>query len=523
MNAVIYCRYSSHNQNETSIEGQLKECYEFCERNGYNVIKKYIDRAISGTTDKRPEFLKMISDSSRKNFQYVVVYQLDRFTRNRYDSATYKSKLKKNGVRVISARENISEDASGILVESVLEGMAEYYSAELSQKVKRGMDLNAAKCLSTGGNIALGYKVGEDKNFQIDPNTAHIVQFIFESYANGKTVTEITNQLNAQGLKTSRGVPFNKNSLHSILKNKRYIGIYTYKGTEKANGIPRIISDELFNKVAEIMNKNKKAPARARAKVEYLLTTKLFCGICKEMMTGFSGTGKQGKVYRYYICNGTKKKQCKKKRVSKEYIEDLVVSECRKVLTDKNIDKIAKEIVAICESEKDTTNLKYLKKSLAENERKHRNALDAIMECDIDTVRKSLYERIPILEKEHAEIEKQIALEEEFTPILTVPAIKFFLKSLKKGDADDIKYRRNLINIFINKIYLYDDKITLIFNSGDNPITINDLLLSEIEENANKTEVGLFLNGLAPPGLLCVLIYSASGKYSSSGFCFKGN
>ena len=209
MNAVIYCRYSSHNQNETSIEGQLKECYEFCERNGYNVIKKYIDRAISGTTDKRPEFLKMISDSSRKNFQYVVVYQLDRFTRNRYDSATYKSKLKKNGVRVISARENISEDASGILVESVLEGMAEYYSAELSQKVKRGMDLNAEKCLSTGGNIALGYKVGEDKNFQIDPNTAPIVQFIFESYANGKTVTEITNQLNAQGLKTSRGVPFN--------------------------------------------------------------------------------------------------------------------------------------------------------------------------------------------------------------------------------------------------------------------------------------------------------------------------
>lgn len=166
---------------------------------------------------------------------------------------------------------------------------------------------------------------------------------------------------------------------------------------------------------------------------------------------------------------------------------------------DKNIDKIAKEIVAICESEKDTTNLKYLKKSLAENERKHRNALDAIMECDIDTVRKSLYERIPILEKEHVEIEKQIALEEEYTPILTVPAIKFFLKALKKGDADDIKYRRNLINIFINKIYLYDDKITLIFNSGDNPVTINDLLLSEIEENANKTEVGLFFNGLAPP------------------------
>lgn len=238
------------------------------------------------------------------------------------------------------------------------------------------------------------------------------------------------------------------------------------------------------------------------------------------MMTGFSGTGKQGKVYRYYICNGTKRKQCKKKRVSKEYIEDLVVSECRKILTDKNIDKIAKEIVAICESEKDTTNLKYLKKSLAENERKHRNAVDAIMECDIDTVRKSLYERIPILEKEHAEIEKQIALEEELTPILTVPAIKFFLKSLKKGNADDIKYRRTLINIFINKIYLYDDKITLIFNSGDNPVTINDLLLSEIEENANKTEEGLFLERVAPPVFIMCFDLFRFGQVQLGRFLF---
>lgn len=271
MNVVIYARYSSHNQQETSIEGQLKVCHEFCERNNYTVIHEYIDRAISGRTDNRPDFLQMIQDSANRNFEFVIVYQLDRFSRNRYDSAHYKNRLKKNGVRVLSARENINEDASGILMESVLEGMAEYYSAELSQKVKRGMEINASKCLCTGGNRTLGFYIDKDKKFQIDPNTSPIIKLIFEMYADGKSIVEITDYLNAQGYKTIQNKPFGKNSIRNILGNKRYIGTYTYKDTEIAGGIPRIISDELFNKVQEVLKKNKKAPARARAKEEYLL------------------------------------------------------------------------------------------------------------------------------------------------------------------------------------------------------------------------------------------------------------
>ncbi len=121
-NVVIYARFSSHGQTEQSIEGQLKECYSFAKRNNYNVVGEYIDRALTGTNDRRPDFQRMIEDSKKKTFKYVLVYQLDRFARDRYDSATYKHKLKKNGVRVISIRENISADASGILMESVLEG-----------------------------------------------------------------------------------------------------------------------------------------------------------------------------------------------------------------------------------------------------------------------------------------------------------------------------------------------------------------------------------------------------------------
>ena len=179
MNVVIYARFSSHSQTEQSIEGQLKVCYEYAESNHYTVVGEYIDRAISGTTDNRAEFQRMISDSDRHTFEGVLVYQLDRFARNRYDSAINKAKLKKNGVRVLSAKENIADDASGILVEGVLESMAEYYSVELSQKIHRGMAINAEKCLSNGSNPGLGFKVDAERRFYVDKEEAAIVREIY--------------------------------------------------------------------------------------------------------------------------------------------------------------------------------------------------------------------------------------------------------------------------------------------------------------------------------------------------------
>ena len=202
MNLVFYGRYSDSGQTEQSIEGQRKACYEFAERNGYRIIDEYIDRALTGTSDNRPEFLKMVSDSAKRQFQGIVVYQLDRFARNRLDSVTYKAILRKNGVKVLSARENIADDASGILLESVLEGMSEYFSAELSQKVKRGMTLTAEKCEFTGSGVPLGYKI-VDKKFAIDEESAPIVKQIFELYLSGKNMADIIRYLNENGLRTS--------------------------------------------------------------------------------------------------------------------------------------------------------------------------------------------------------------------------------------------------------------------------------------------------------------------------------
>ena len=228
MNVVIYARFSSHSQTEQSIEGQLKVCYEYAQAHQYTVIGEYIDRAQSGTSDNRTDFQRMIQDSEKHAFQGVLVYQLDRFARNRYDSAIYKSRLKKNGVRVLSAKENITEDASGILIEGVLESMAEYYSAELSQKINRGRKINASKCLSNGSNPGLGYKVDKDRRFYVDEDEAKIVREIFRRYANGERAVDITQDLNNRRVKTSIGREFNKNSLHRLLRNRRYIGYYTY-------------------------------------------------------------------------------------------------------------------------------------------------------------------------------------------------------------------------------------------------------------------------------------------------------
>ena len=442
---------------------------------------------MSGKTDARPEFLRMIEDSGKRQFEAVLVYQLDRFSRNRYDSATYKARLKKNGVRVLSARENISEDASGVLMEAVLEGMAEYYSAELSQKVRRGMDINASKCLATGGHVALGYRVDEDKHFQIDAATAPTVVKIFEMYAAGQTVAQITAQLNRLQLKTSRGAAFNKNSLRKLLTNKRYIGIYTYKGTETPGGMPRIVSDELFYKVAETMEKNKKAPARARAKEEYLLTTKLFCGHCKEMMTGISGTSKTGTIHNYYTCNGRKKKLCDKKNVQKEYIEDRVVRLAHAQLTDENIAKIASAVAAQCEKEKEGGDYKRLEKLRRDNEKQKANLVDALK---FGKATETLIEEIAKLEASAEDIDRQLLIEKAKRMDLTEPEIAFFLNKLRGGDITDVVYRRCLIAVLVRAIYLYDDRLTVIFNSSDQPVEITESLLDDIEADAEKFVYG---------------------------------
>lgn len=512
MNVVIYARYSSHNQNEQSIEGQLEECRKYAKQHNYTIIGQYIDRATTGTNDNRPQFLKMIEDSNNQNFEGVLVYKLDRFARNRIQSAIYKDKLKKNGVCLFSAMENITDSPESIILESVLEGMNEYYSVELGQKIKRGLTINAENCYFNGGVIPLGFKavdtdssvvdamgrIVKKRKLVIDDNTAPIVKKIFDMYASGSLVADIIRYMNKQGIKTRTGKEFNKNSLRKMLINKRYLGTYKYNGKEVKDAIPRIIDDNTFNKVQEMMKKNKKAPSRAKAKTEYLLTTKLFCGHCKDMMTGYSGTSKTGKLHSYYMCKKAKQKICDKKNVKKEYIENLVVEQARKTLTDKNIEKIAKTVVKICNKERESDTLKRLNKRLKENEKQKANLFDSLKVCDIDSVRKSIFEEIHKMDIEHNNILDEIKIEESNFVNLTVPQVKFFLNHIKNGDINDLKYKKMLISVLIYRIYLYDDSITIIFNTQNKKYEHKIPSINDIESSFKGT--------IAPPILYLTLI-----------------
>lgn len=444
------------------------------------IIGEYCDRAISGKTDNRPNFQRLIKDSEKGQFEAVIMYTLDRFARNRYDSAIYKAKLKKNGVRVYYAKQPMPDTPEGIILESVLEGYAEYYSENLSRNIKRGMKENALQCLANGGaGMPLGYIVGEDRKYKIDPVGAKIVQEIFQMYADGMSATQIINECNKRGYKTSRGNAFNKNSLRTMLKNDRYIGIYRFADVIVEDGIPPIISRELFDKVQAMLKHNYSARARKKAKDDYLLTTKLFCGHCGSAMVGESGTSKSGKLHHYYKCIDRKRnRKCKKAVEKKDWIEELVVRfTVQKVLTDENIERIAEKAMEIIEKESaDTTYIDGLQSELKDIKKKIKNLMNAIEQGIITS---TIKERMNELELEKNEVEGKIAREEMKKPLLTKERIMYWLYSFKSGDIDDIEYRRRVIDTLVNSVYVYDDgkkgrRIVFTFNiSGQNTATLS--------------------------------------------------
>ncbi len=493
-NTVIYARYSpGSKQTYQSIEGQLKECYAYAERNGLRIVHEYIDEHLTGTNDKRDQFLQMIEDSKKKGFAYVLVYQLDRFARNRYDSATYKAKLKKNGVRVLSARENITDDASGILIEGVLESMAEYYSAELSQKIKRGISISASKCKYFGGTVPLGYKVDEEKRFIVNEDTAPIVKTMFQMLASGYNYAQIARYLNERGIKTARGAEWNKNSFHSLFSNRRYLGKYIYQGNEIDGGIPQIIDEPLFDEVQKVLEKYAAAPSRGKAKVEYLLSEKLICGHCGNKLTGISSTSKSGKIHNYYKCVGATKGVCDKRTVRKQFIEDEVIAAIvgdgtKKnkygVLTDEFIDTVAAETYLLIQSERNESEIKRLESLVTDNQKAINNLMQALM---LGKATDSILSQIEKLENENKELNDTIAAEKAMQINYTYSDIRKWLLHFRTLDYTKTKNRKDLIDTFIYRVVLYDDKMKVLFHlkSGQKEELILNLIFPDYPDGTD--------------------------------------
>lgn len=463
---VLYVRYSSNNQTEQSIEGQLRVCKDFCAHHNIKIVEVYADRATSASKDieKRVSFLKMIKDSEKGNFDAVVVYKLDRFARSRYDSATYKYRLRKNGVQLISATENISDDPEGIILESVLEGMAEFYSAELSQKINRGLRESAYKHNSIGGQIPLGYKT-EGKKLVIDEETAPIVRQAFEMYAEGHSVAEICRTFNARGYKTSKGTRFGKSSFSKIFRNEKYIGVYQFHEYRAENAIPALIDKKTFDLVQARLKAVGKAPGQFKAKRVYLLSGKLYCGHCGSKMNGNCNTS----GYIYYECYGKKNlhKDCNKRNLKKEFIEDIVVKDALSLLTEERIQEIASIAVQTNTHEVETsTDIPTIRSRLHET----RLSLDNITKAiETGAAPETLVKRMVELEKEKKTLEGELKRQEKGVVYLDKEQVIFWLEQFKNGDIEDEDFRRQLIDLFVNSVTVWDEpddyfKITIAYN-----------------------------------------------------------
>lgn len=462
--AVIYARYSCSSQNEQSIEGQLKDCYAYAERCGYLVVGEYIDRALTGRSDDRPDFQRMIDDSRKGQFERVIVWKLDRFSRNRYDSAMYKNKLKQNGVLVCSAMENIGEGDESIILEAVLESVAEYYSRDLSKKVMRGMRDSALKGSSTGSPPPYGYKLVGGKP-EVDGERGEFVKWAYAEYVAGTRDKDIYAVLLRRGLQMCNGRKVASTIIARILTNPKYKGVGAWNGIPV--DWPALVDAETWDAAQVRRAKNKRSPAAAKAKVHYHLCGKAFCGYCAEPMIGDGGKGKQGDIYRYYVCRGRKKQHaCNKKHERKDFLEWYIVEQTLLyVLAPDRVKYIAETVVKMYDDEFNTAAVDALERRIAAIDRELDKTTDLLFKAPSDAAIDRINKHIVELEAQRDELTVEASKQKIANGIrYTVEDIGAWLNQFCEGDAFDPAFRQRIIETFINSIYVYDDKIIIYYN-----------------------------------------------------------
>ncbi len=441
--AIIYARYSSHRQGEQSIEGQITAARGWAEQHNCKIVKTYADRAVSGRTDDRVEFQLMLRELEKIRPNYLILWKIDRMGRNKEEIAYNKYRCKKAGVKVVYVAEDIPSTPEGVILESVLEGMAEYYSVQLAQNIRRGQRVAAEKCQFVGGPRMLGYVTGPDKRYVIDPDGAAIVRQIFSRYVAGESQAEIIRSLNSQGARTTKGSTFTVNSLRTLLKNEKYTGVYIFNGGEirVEGGIPAIIDHATWEKAQKLMIKNQRAPAKRWEKANYLLTDKLFCGSCGGPMSGISGTSRNGEKHSYYTCSNRHRKTggngCKKKNVRKNWIEGIVLRYTKYILSDNELlEYIADKCYDAYAADKaDTSYIDSLRASLKETTMALNNLLRALEAGIFNSTTKS---RMDELENQKKQIEESIEIARVDAKLrLTRDDILYVLHKFRELDYDN--------------------------------------------------------------------------------------
>lgn len=462
--AVIYARYSSSSQTEQSIEGQLTVCQKYALDNGLQIVETYIDRAMTGTNDNRAAFQQMLADSEKNaRWEIVLVYALDRFGRNATEVAVNKQRLQKNGKTLISATQRTSvnidgtRNLDGILLENVYIGLAEYYSAELSEKIKRGQKENRRKGLHCGGHIAYGYR-SIDRKLCIDEAEAEVVRFIFDEYGHGVYVPRIIESLTERGIMHD-GAPFKPSCIYSILRNEKYVGDYEFNGETYADIYPQIITPEAFAKAKARIDENKNG--KRSTETVYLLRGKLRCGYCGMPISAECGTSRTGEKRYYYKCSGRKKykngctKSVIKKELLEEFVVDFIIGELKR---KKNLHNAVDAMMKMQERcTNDNLTLNILKREKKEVDSALANLVKAVERGIMSlTTNKRLHE----LEEEQIELERKILIEESKQAVLfTRKELEtYYIKALTLEPV-------RLIGTLIKEIVLYNDKIEIYLNT----------------------------------------------------------
>lgn len=454
--AVIYARYSSDNQREASIEDQLRECRKWAEDHNMVIVGEYCDRALSGRTDDRPQFQKMIADADKGMFEAVIMYQTSRFARNRYDAAMYKHRLKRAGVTLHYAAMSIPEGPEGIILEALMEGMDEYYSANLSKNIKRGQEGNALKGLAMN-QAPLGLRINADQMYEPDPVTAPHVLRVYQMIDDGMMQKDCIEYLNSVGMRTIRGKPFSKSSMATVLSNRKYIGEYRYKDHVIPDKITPIVPLDLFTRVQAKLAVNQHVKGgHARAMHEFLLTGKLICGHCRAAMVGESGTSRNGCTHYYYSCMGRKRDRvCNKTPERQAALETAIVRETIQHVLEPEIlsDLIDRAMEIYHQEVQEDPILRTLQAEKKTVDTSLRNLMRAIEDgLYTPTTKKRLQE----LEQQQADIDSRISAQTYSRPSLTREHIQFFLESFRSGDVNDPDYRRRVIETLVHSVTVTD-------------------------------------------------------------------
>ena len=453
---VIYARYSEGpRQTDQSIEGQVADCRAYADAHGIEIIGIYADRHISGTsTEGRDEFLRMMHDADRRAFDCIVTWKIDRFGRSREDIALNKIRLRKAGVTLHYAKESVPDGPEGILLESLLEGLAEYYSADLRQKVTRGQRESAKKGRMSSGALPIGYERDpETKMIRIKEAEAAAVRKVFAMYPAGASVKELQGVISeGVGRKVCQSVVWR------MLRNEHYwCGYYMIQDIKVP--CPPILTREEFETAGKHL-KGRKQNAAGRASVDYLLSCKCHCEKCGTMLQGSSGRGKLGTVYYYYRCP---KKGCTKP-VPKDYLEDLVVRHtCEDILTDDMIEKLTSRIMEIQEAEQQGDPATTLKKELKDLKKKQSNIIAAIE----NGAGASLVSRLNEIEARMDELAVEIERAQLKRPVIPEEIVRGWLQSFRSGDKNDPTFRKRLLQTFVADVIVGPEAVTIVYNTNE--------------------------------------------------------